>query len=352
MKIPYSLKKQCVEMANGGKSQREVYNKLFSIEHSEMGFETFRHKLRIWQKCKMADEKTLYSGTYKGFIPHAATVQINGEGEVTQAWIKQSATDSEWDKLLETIRENVKPEKIEPITGASASGMLEIPLFDMHFPIGTYEYYKPTQAEIIQIIQSRSWEEINIIVGQDLFHTNDMKGHTVKGTYVGEIDVPLAWSDARRFWLPIISEAIKHSGKAKIIYSKGNHDACLAWAFVQELIARFPQIEFDDSMEPKKAIHWKRCFIGVGHCEDSNNPKDMFASFVCEFPMEFAESDVQEIHSGHLHCESVDKGMMVRRLASGVPTDKWNKDHSFNTAQKRFQIFEWEPSRLKAIYYV
>lgn len=352
MKIPYSLKKQCVDMASAGKSQREVYNKLFSLEHPEMGFETFRHKLRLWQKCKMADEKTLYSGTYKGFIPHAATVQINGDGEVTQAWIKQITTDSEWNELLETIRENVKPEKIEPLTDSNASGMLEIPLFDMHFPIGTYEYYKPTQAEIIQIIQSRSWEEINIIIGQDLFHNNDMRGHTAKGTQIEQVDIPLAWSDARRFWLPIINEAIKNSGKVKIIYSKGNHDECLAWAFVQELMARFPQAEVDDSLNPKKVIHWRHCFIGTGHCETTNNAKDIFASFVCKFPVEFAESDVREMHLGHLHCESIDKGMMVRRLCSNVPVDVWNDNNGYNTAQKRFQIFEWEPGRLKAIYYV
>lgn len=339
-------------MASEGHSQREIYKKLFSLEHPDMAFETFRHKLRAWEKCKMADAQTLCAGTYQGFIPHAATVQVNGSGEVTQAWIKQNATDSEWDELFDTIRKSVKPESIEPISEFGASGMLEIPLFDMHFPIGTYERYKPTQAEIIQIINTRKWEEINIIIGQDLFHNNDMRGHTAKGTPIEQVNIPQAWTFARQFWLPVINSAIQSAWKVKIIYSKGNHDECLAWAFVQELKARFPQAEFDDSMKPKKVIHWRRCFIGTGHCETTNNAKDIFTSFVCKFPIEFADSDVKEIHLGHLHCESIDKGTMVRRLASGVPVDNWSENNGYDTAQKRFEIFEWEPGRLKAIYYV
>lgn len=351
MKIPYSLKKQCADLANSGQSYHKIYAEIFSTVHPEMGYETFRHKLRMWKSKIFATAETLEAGTYKGFTPHDATVQVNGNGEITQAWIKQKINDIDFEQLCEVIRESVLPTKITCATDASDK-MLEIPLFDMHFPIGTYEYYKPTQVEILGVIRSKTWNEINIIIGQDLIHNNDMNGHTKNGTNIEKVDIPTAWKYCRKFWLPIIDESIKSSGKLKITYSKGNHDECMAWCFVQELKARYPQAEFDDSLKERKAIYWNGCFIGIGHCEYSNKADRLFEEFVCDFPMEFATAKVREIHSGHLHRESIDNGIMVRRLASGVPTDKWSDDNGFNTAHKRFQIFEWEPNRLKAIYYV
>ena len=40
----------------------------------------------------------------------------------------------------------------------------------------------------------------------------------------------------------IISKAIKHSQKVKVIYSKGNHDESMSWAFTQMIKAEFKDI--------------------------------------------------------------------------------------------------------------
>ena len=109
------------------------------------------------------------------------------------------------------------------------------------------------------------------------------------------------------------------------MYSVGNHDECQAWAFTQMIKAMFPQVSVDDSLKPRKCISWQGCFIGVGHCEYTNKAADLFQDFVLDFPAEFADATVREIHTGHLHRESIDNGTMVRRLASGVPTDSWNR---------------------------
>ena len=78
----------------------------------------------------------------------------------------------------------------------------------------------------------------------------------------------------------------------------------------------------------------------------------LFQNFVLDFPQEFAAAKVREIHSGHLHRESVDEGMMVRRLPSGVPTDEWSSNNGYVGAHKRFQIFEWAENRLKSTHYI
>ena len=138
MNIPYELKAACVKMRDAGKPTREIYTEYFSKQHTGMSLETFRRKLRMWRKKQMADEATLHSGTYGGFTAHNATVQVNAAGDVVQAWIKQR-TDFGYEELLETIRDSETPVSVAPKPWSEAHGMLEIPLFDMHFGVAKLE---------------------------------------------------------------------------------------------------------------------------------------------------------------------------------------------------------------------
>src|SRR5699024_2530106 len=78
--------------------------------------------------------------------------------------------------------------------------MLEIPLFDMHFGIADYDYYKPVLLQVIELIKQRTYKEINIIIGQDLFHNDDFRGRTASGREIEYTDITKAWEDARRFY--------------------------------------------------------------------------------------------------------------------------------------------------------
>lgn len=350
LKIPYELKKRCVEASNTMSSE-QVYKEIFVHEHKGMSCETFCRSLRKWKnKCKASSE-TLDAGTYKGFTPHSATVQVDKQGNVVQAWVKQQVNDGEFEQILEAIKEDVKPVNIECMCKPEVS-MLEIPFFDMHFGVALWKDYENLLSEVLTLIDSKGWEEINIIIGQDLLHTNDLRGHTAKGTEIGSIDFKQAWIDASCFWSMVIERALAKASRVNIRYSKGNHDECTSWCFVQMLKAKYPQVCVDDSFETRRCISWKGVFIGYGHCEYTNNLAKIFQNFVLDFPSEFAAAKVREIHTGHLHSESYDNGMMVRRLASGVPADKWSRDSGYVGANKRFQIFEWMPNRLKAIYYI
>ena len=113
---------------------------------------------------------------------------------------------------------------------------------------------------------------------------------------------------------------------------------CTSWCFVKALQARYPQAVIDDSFKTRRCIVWRGCFIGYGHCDYKGSLADIFQDFVLDFPTEFAQAKVREIHTGHLHSESQDKGMMVRRLASAVPTDAWHDENGYVGAHKRFQF--------------
>lgn len=351
-KISLDVKQHCVEMFKRGKNSKDIYNEYFHETHPEMGYETFRHHLKYWKRKQMADTVTQSAGTYPGFIAHGATVQVNGHGEMVQAWIKQHAGSGWYDELLDTIRENTTPRLIERCGGKSEQQMLEIPLYDQHFP---YSDHLETLSELLEIIRSRRWEEINIVIGQDMLHNDDMRGRTSSGRAIDRVDMVAAWNMARDFWFTVISACLEQGDLVKVLYSKGNHDESMSWAFIQMLKAMFPQAGFDDSMAQRKCISWRNCFIGVTHGAYKKSSKnDLRGKFTIQFAEEFARAKVREIHAGHLHNEEEKDiyGVMVRRLAKNGESDDWSDDEGYVGAHKRFMVFRWKPGRLAGIEYV
>ena len=121
------------------------------------------------------------------------------------------------------------------------------------------------------------------------------------------------------------------------------------------LKAMFPQAEFNDTFDQRKCISWRNCFIGIthGHMKKSSMT-DLRGQFTIQFPMQFAEATVREIHTGHLHHEEEKDiyGVMVRRLARNGTDDEWSDNEGFVGANKRFMIFRWKPGRLAGIDFI
>lgn len=270
--------------------------------------------------------------------------------------VKPKQKEQSFEKLIEKLIDNIKT--VKPIvvdrcfTHTDDKRMLEIPLFDPHFGISDYEYYKPTQDKIISFLLSRYWDEVLFIIGQDTFHNDDFRGRTAKGTQIQQVDMVQAWEDCRKFYEPLIEIALSQSYNVKIMYSKGNHDETISWAFVQFLKARFPQAVFDDKFEERKVHVYGNNFIGVTHGDKARN--NLHNIFPIEFPEQWSKATNREIHIGHFHIEDAkDKfGMMIRTLATRNKTDQWHKDNGFVGGHKRFMLFEFSREALESIHYV
>ena len=351
--IPYEVKRECVELATQGKPYRDIYNE-YVKPRSDMSFRSFSRRLLEWKDKVIANEKTLEAANlaYK-FAPHASTVQVNGNGEVIQAWIKQH-TEDRTEELLEAIRANTPIAQVQPKVSKEAEGMLEIPLFDMHFGIADLEFYRDALEEILRIIYSKRWEKIVIPVGQDLFHNDSItKGVTTKGTPIEKVNLKQAVYDAEVFYFNLIDTALQYANEVSVIYSPGNHDKTVGWFFARILKTRYGDI-VDDSTKERKAVWWNGCFIGITHGDKhTDTPNGLRGKFTMEYPTLFATAKVREIHTGHLHREDGkdEYGVQVRRMSTGNKDDDWTTEEGFKS-QKRFMLFEWMPNRLKSIHYV
>lgn len=334
---------------------KEIYEQHYSKKYAG-SFSAFERKLYIW-KSKLKRDAQILDVANLNFKckPYRSTVQVNKNGDIVQAWIKNDNVENYVNDIINAIKENVKPINYNiKTTTVRRETMLEIPLFDMHFGINDYEYYSDTLDRIINIINKSSWDEIHVIIGQDLFHNDDFEGRTTKGTNITKVDMQKAWNDAKVFYYNILCNCIKQSENVFVHYSKGNHDKTVSWTFIQLLKALFPNLNYDDSLKPRKHIYWKGCFIGFGHCEYKKSKNDdLFKQFVLEYPIEYSKSTVKEIHTGHLHHEDGhDLGLMIRRLPTAGKTDDWSENEGFVGAHKRFMVFEYEPNFLSTINYV
>lgn len=352
--IPYEVKRKCVELANDGEKYKDIY-KAHIKPYSTMSLRSFQRRILEWKAKVSEDNKTIEAAnlSYR-FSPYASTVQVNGKGEVIQAWIKQNVEEG-FNELLEAIRDSTPVADVQPKVIEEADGMLEIPLFDMHFGIADFAFYKDTLESILGIVTSKHWDLIVIPVGQDLFHNDSIsKGITTKGTLIEKVDLKQAMYDAKTFYFNLIDKAIESSNEVKVIYSPGNHDKTVGWIFTQVLLERYGGI-VDDSTRDRKALLWNGCFLGITHGDKGNDTAaGLRGKFTKEFPALYAIANIREIHVGHLHREGESKdeyGIQIRRLSTKNKDDEWTTEEGF-MSQKRFMLFEWQPNKLKSIHYI
>lgn len=255
------------------------------------------------------------------------------------------------DKLIASLGK-VKPIVIDKKDVGESSKLLEIPLYDMHFGVSSLEYYENHLKEIVYKIQSRQWKKILFVIGQDLLHNDNFKGQTANGTMIEKVDMVKAFNEALQFYTTLISEAIDKSDEVECIYVKGNHDESMAYGVFRVLQATFPQVNFEGSLKQRIAFTWEKIFVGLSHGDKGANR--ILENFISEHGKLIAHANVKEVHLGHLHTEkSKDQfGITQRTLATANKTDDWHEDNGFVGANKRFQLFEYSPTSLDAIYYI
>lgn len=355
--IPIKVKKTCVDMLEQGMTKRAIYDTFFKpLYDNPQSYKSFCISLGRWTKTEFPDDTTLIAGTYEGFIAHDATVQVSKDGEIIQAWIKQKADEFNPEDFIQVIKENVKPYDYTPKRYENAGRMLEIPLFDMHWGVAFMDHYRKALDDILELIYSRKWEQIMIPFGQDFFHNDSIvNGTTTSGTNIEKVDMTRAVKDGQRFIYAIIDAALENSNQVKVFYTPGNHDRSTSWMFMQVLLERYGSTIVDDSMKYRKVIAYGKNAVMVTHGDSKQaTPKNLAHIFPISFPEEFANANVREIHSGHLHRESEADiyGVMVRRLSSGGITDDWSNRQDFIGAHKRFMLFEWDSESLRSIHYI
>lgn len=270
--------------------------------------------------------------------------------------VKQKEKGLTDEQLAKIITEETKPLQTDTFNyKIKDKRILEIPLMDMHFGINTLDDYKKTIKRLEHHLTKRVWEQVIITFGSDLMHVDNLKNTTANGTRIQDVDVEQMINDVKRFYEWLVSLASKQSNKVKVYYIKGNHDETTSGLLIHWLNARFKDvanIEVDKSIEEVKMHSWEKIFIALTHGDKGGRrTRNTLSS---KYPVEWAKAKVREFHKGHEHHEQVkcEFGVTERTLPTGAKIDGFHKDNSYDSAHRRFQIFEYSNDWLESIHYV
>lgn len=267
--------------------------------------------------------------------------------------VKPIANGVNFEELINNaVKANVKKSELIYKKDNRAENMLVIPYFDLHFGIATLETYKNLLNKTLSKIKSKKWDKVLIIFGQDSLHNDGFTGQTTSGTVIDKVDMEKAWADLHFFYTNIFNESIINANSVDAIFSNGNHDQSMGWAFGKLLEYQYPQVKFDSEMKQFKGYKWKNIFIGATHGDRGSNR--IFEVYLAEYGKLIASSTTKEILSGHVHHQkTIDKyGLVHKTLGTGVPTDNYHADNGFVGAQKQFQLLEYNSDYPEAVYYM
>ena len=265
--------------------------------------------------------------------------------------VKPKTKEFNIDDAINELKKHISPIKFNKPT-VNEGGLLEIPLFDLHFGIADLDYYKETLEKISSKITNKKWDTILFVIGQDGLHNDGFTGKTTSGTLIDKVDMEKAVQDIKQFYFTLITLAGDSSQNVNVVFSNGNHDQMVGYMFVQLLEVKFPDVNFDSQLKERKAFIWNDIFIGLTHGDKSGNRTTK--AFLAEYGKQIATAKVVEVHTGHWHHEKSkdDFGIVVRTLSTGAKTDGYHYDNGFIGSMQRFQLFEYSEDALEAIYYV
>lgn len=229
--------------------------------------------------------------------------------------IVRPKTGIDVESFIDTVVEHKKPYSAFPVKQIESDSYLVIPAFDTHFNGETLPEYEKSLQRELNIISSKQWKDVELILGGDLAHIDNINSTTAKGTQLETTDLEKTVDEMQQYFEAIISEVLKHSNHLQIVYNAGNHDPSVGYLFARLLQKEYElqfNIDFDIDLTHYKAYKLGNNFIGSSHGDKGR--KNYVANFASRFSVMWGESKNHELFTGHLHSfKEEDLGGMIQR---------------------------------------
>ena len=258
------------------------------------------------------------------------------------------------ESFINHLVEHKEPYKDKAVFTQNENGYLVIPAFDTHFNGATLPNYQKSLNKQIELIGSRDWKDILLILGGDIAHTDNVNSTTTRGTQLDTTNMEPMIDEMEQYFEPIITEAIQHSKHVQVIYAKGNHDISVGYVFARLLKRAYQNqqnIDFDIDLTQYKAYMLGNNFIGATH--GNKGQKNYVANFASRFAVMWGSATNRELFTGHLHSElSKDLGGFIQRqVSTRKPTDNWTDDLGV-VSTKNFELVVYNENETEEIHYV
>lgn len=257
------------------------------------------------------------------------------------------------DRIQSLITDYNQPCNIECSTRETLDSYLVIPLFDLHFGLNKASDYAEYQERLLQLLEN-GYQKVLIVLGGDLFNTNDFHNQTIHQTRVSDTNIPEAWEETTLFLCPIIEKALNNSPEIEIMYNRGNHSETVDWTYAQFLKVKYPQVQFDDEVKQLKAVLLGEVAIFATHGHIRKQPKDLIALCSALYPDIWGKSKRRFLFTGHNHFDKEEDfpGITYSQFTSPSKSTDFEEENMYLGTQNGMRVFEVSDEQLLAKYYL
>jgi hypothetical protein len=276
--------------------------------------------------------------------------------------------ENEKEVRVQEAREEIEQIKVEKLGNRPSKEpakkdtglMLEVSLFDHHFgklawpseTTGRPYDVKIAEATFMRALEQlleRSkgfrYDQVLFIVGQDIFHSNDIAGNTANGTRLDtEGRFQKTYWTVRKLLCRAI-ERLKQIAPVKVLVVVGNHDKLSAWTLGDSIDCWFhddPKVSVDNAPTYRKYFQFGKVLLMFTH-GDLGKREDFPLLMATEQPKAFGETLFRETHTGHLHTTKNQEwhGVRVRTLPALCPADAWHHENAYVGSLRIAEAFVW-----------
>lgn len=272
------------------------------------------------------------------------------------------------DSFKEVIKDMPKAEIIKPRKRILRNGIVgEMTTFDAHLGklareaetgyrdydlnIAIQDHIYANDANLDLMSKHRP-EKIFYILGQDLYHVDNMAGHTTHGNHDMDVDGRITKVHTKTF--TVSRDNILKCAKlapVEVIWIPGNHDYLASYMLAFALKEHFKgdkRISVDISENPRKARLWGVTLVGWTH-RIVGRHSTWANELALNFPEYWGKSIFREWHHGDQHKKQQVKayplvtsgGVTMRQITALSPVDRWHHENNFNDAIPGGESFMW-----------
>jgi hypothetical protein len=220
--------------------------------------------------------------------------------------------------------------------------------YDLNIAVDDYNYVCDSNLDLIS---PHKPEKIFYIIGQDMYHIDNMAAHTTHGSHAMDVDGRITKGHTKTF--AVTRDNIYKCSKiapVEVIWIPGNHDFLASYMLCFALKEHFrhdKRITIDVSEDPNKARLWGTLLVGWTHriVGRHNTWSNELAQ---KFPELWGQSKFREWHHGDQHKKQDVKiiptftsGGVVCRQITLSPVDKWHSENVFTDAVPGGESFLW-----------
>jgi hypothetical protein len=204
----------------------------------------------------------------------------------------------------------------------------------------------------LDLIAPHNPEKIFYVVGNDLYHIDNMSSHTTTGDHTLDVDGRI--TKVHKIVFVNVRDAIVKASviaPVEVIWVPGNHDYLASYMLVfalKEHFKDYPRVTVDINENPRKARLWGNLLVGWTHRIVGKHT--VWSNELAQaFPELWGKSMFREWHHGDQHKKLDVKitpiftsgGVICRQVTALSPVDQWHTTNVFTDAVPGGEAFMW-----------